>query len=73
MPSLLRRLAPAPPAAATGDDEQQVRAEVVDAAVRPLPEFCEVVTAHVGDVIEQTDEAARAIMEQLVKVDAMAG
>jgi len=72
MTSLLRRLAPAPSAAATEDDQQPVRAEIVAAAVRPIPEYCEVVDAHVHDVIEQTDEAARSIMEQLVKVDSMA-
>jgi methyl-accepting chemotaxis protein len=72
MPSLLRRRSPAPSTAATGDDEQQVRARVVAAAVRPVPEYCEVVDAHINDVIEQTDEAARSIMEQLMKVDSMA-
>jgi methyl-accepting chemotaxis protein len=72
MPGLLRRHPPSPSADGTGDDGQAVRAEVVTAAVRPIPEYCEIVDAHVNDVIEQTDEAARSILEQLVKVDSMA-
>lgn len=71
MPSLLRRLVPAPAGTAL-EGEQQVRAEVVATAVRPLPEYCEVVDAHVHDVIDQTDEAARSIMERFAKVDSMA-
>src|SRR4051812_14904926 len=44
----------------------------VEAAMIPVPQFCDVVTAHIGDVVEQTDEAARAIIEQLATVDSLA-
>jgi methyl-accepting chemotaxis protein len=72
MPSLLRRFSPSSSAVSPGDDEQRVRAEVVAAAMRPVPEYCEVVDGHVRDVVDLTDEAARSIMEQLIKVDSMA-
>jgi methyl-accepting chemotaxis protein len=69
MAGLLRRNPP-PPGATPGGGH--VEAQVVAAAMRPVPAFCEVVDAHVHDVIEETDTAARAIVEQLVKVDALA-
>jgi len=53
-------------------DEQLVRATVVAEALRAVPEFCEIVDAHVGDVVEQTGEAAEAIVGQLIKVDSLA-
>jgi methyl-accepting chemotaxis protein len=68
MASLLRRRSPS---VTERDDEPRVRAEVVAAAARPVPEFCSVIDAHVTDVIEETDTAARSIMEQLIKVDSM--
>jgi methyl-accepting chemotaxis protein len=69
MASLLRKLslAPVPPAA-----EQGVRGDVVADALEPVPSFCDVIDAHVRDVIEQTGEAAHAILEQMVKVDSLA-
>ncbi|WP_229069285.1 methyl-accepting chemotaxis protein [Actinoplanes sp. DH11] len=69
MPSLLRRitLTPAEPAA-----DQGVRGDVVAEALEPIPSYCEVVDGHVHDVIEQTGDAAHAIVEQLVKVDSLA-
>jgi methyl-accepting chemotaxis protein len=46
--------------------------EAVEAAMTPVPQFCEVVTAHLSDVVDQTDTAARAIIEQLATVDSLA-
>ena len=66
MPSLLRR------SAAVVPDEQRVQGDVVAGALRSVPEFCEVVDAHVHDVIAQTGEAAESIVQQLAKVDSMA-
>lgn len=68
MVSLLRRLAPP----TDTPEERRVQAEVVAEALRPVPSFCEVIDAHVGDVVEQTGEAATAIVEQLIKVDSLA-
>ncbi|GIE93462.1 methyl-accepting chemotaxis protein [Paractinoplanes rishiriensis] len=66
MPSLLRRSEPIAPG------ERQVEADVVAEALRPVSSFCEVVDAHLTDVIEQTGEAAESIVQQLIKVDALA-
>jgi methyl-accepting chemotaxis protein len=68
MASLLRRRTP--PIKAR--DEQLVEAQVVAEALGPVPSFCEVVDAHVADVVEQTGDAATAIVEQMIKVDALA-
>ncbi|MET0419470.1 MAG: chemotaxis protein, partial [Actinoplanes sp.] len=65
--SLLRRTAP--PAA---PGEPRVQADVVVEALRAAPPFCEVIEAHIGDVIEQTGEAAESIVRQMVKVDSLA-
>jgi methyl-accepting chemotaxis protein len=46
--------------------------EAVEAAMAPVPVYCEVVTAHLADVVDQTDAAARAIILQLGNVDALA-
>jgi methyl-accepting chemotaxis protein len=46
--------------------------EVVSAAVRAVPAYCDVIDGHVRDVIEETDTAARAIVEQMVTVDSLA-
>jgi methyl-accepting chemotaxis protein len=68
MASLLRKLAMTPvEPVATG-----VRGDVVADAVAPIPAFIEVADGHVRDVIEQTDEAATAIVQQLIKVDSLA-
>jgi methyl-accepting chemotaxis protein len=68
MPKLLRKTTPA-----SGDTEaQRLRGDVAAQALEPVPSFCEVVDGHVRDVIEQTGEAAEAIVGQLVKVDALA-
>ncbi|BAL92088.1 putative methyl-accepting chemotaxis protein [Actinoplanes missouriensis 431] len=69
MPSLLRRLTLSP---AEQPEQQGVRGDVVAEALEPIPAFCEVVDGHIRDVIEQTGEAAQAIVEQLVKVDSLA-
>nr|WP_296070918.1 methyl-accepting chemotaxis protein [uncultured Actinoplanes sp.] len=66
--ALLRR----PASSADTPEEQRVQADVVTGALRPVPAFCEVIDAHVGDVITQTGEAAEAIVEQLLKVDSLA-
>ncbi|MEU4687991.1 methyl-accepting chemotaxis protein [Actinoplanes sp. NPDC023714] len=68
MASLLRRLTPVPEA----PEGRRVSGDVVAEAVTPIPEFCEVVDGHVRDVIEQTGEAAEAIVNQLIKVDSLA-
>ncbi|WP_433826788.1 methyl-accepting chemotaxis protein [Actinoplanes sp. CA-015351] len=68
MPSLLRKFTLTPPE----PDEQRVRGDVVAEALEPVPAYGEVIEAHVNDVIEQTGEAALAIVEQLVKVDSLA-
>ncbi|GLY04719.1 MULTISPECIES: methyl-accepting chemotaxis protein [Actinoplanes] len=67
MPSLLRRAATAP----TGETKQ-VSGDVVADALAPIPPYCDVIDAHVRDVIEQTGDAAQAIVEQLLKVDQLA-
>jgi methyl-accepting chemotaxis protein len=68
MASLLRKLTMTP----AEPEEQNLRADVVVAALDPVPSYCDVVDAHVRDVIEQTGDAAHAIVEQLVKVDTLA-
>jgi methyl-accepting chemotaxis protein len=68
MTGLLRRSG----SSVTEMDEPAVRGDVVAEALREVPEFCEVVDAHITDVIEQTGEAAASIVEQLVKVDGLA-
>ncbi|XVV11388.1 methyl-accepting chemotaxis protein [Actinoplanes sp. CA-131856] len=67
MAGLLRRQA-----APSTPEEASVRADVVAGALRPVPEFCEIVDAHLHDVIEQTGEAAEAIVRQMLKVDSLA-
>jgi methyl-accepting chemotaxis protein len=68
MPSLLRKLSmnPAEPG------EPALRPDLVAGAMDPVPSYCDVVDGHVRDVIEQTGEAAHAIIQQLVKVDSLA-
>lgn len=68
MPSLLRKLSPAPAVPA----EQRPRGDVVAEALEPITPFCEVIDGHVHDVIGLTGEAAEAIVEQLLKVDSLA-
>ena len=68
MPSLLRKLTMTP----AEPEEERLRADVLTAALDPVPSYCEVVDAHVRDVIEQTGEAAESIVQQLVKVDSLA-
>jgi methyl-accepting chemotaxis protein len=68
MPGLLHRHGSS---AATADGAG-VRGELVAEALRPVPEFCDVIDAHLTDVIEQTGEAAESIVQQLLKVDSLA-
>lgn len=57
---------------ATVPAEPEVQAGVVSAALHAVPSYCTVVDAHLHDVIDQTAEAANAILGQLVNVDALA-
>ncbi|MEV6346141.1 methyl-accepting chemotaxis protein [Actinoplanes sp. NPDC051851] len=68
MPSLLRKLSLSPDEPA----EQGVRGDVVAEALDPIPAYCDVIDGHVRDVIEQTGDAAHAIIQQLVAVDSLA-
>ncbi|BCJ42286.1 hypothetical protein GCM10010168_87150 [Actinoplanes ianthinogenes] len=68
MASLLRRLS----SSSEQPEQQGVRGDVVAEALEPIPAYCDVVDGHVNDVIEQTGEAAHAIIQQLVKVDSLA-
>jgi len=45
---------------------------VVLSAVSAVPDYCDVIDAHVRDVIDQTDGAARSIVRQMVEVDSLA-
>lgn len=70
MPSLLRKLS-----MTTADPEEpslKLKPGVVAGALDAVPSYCDVVDGHVRDVIEQTGEAAHAIVQQLVKVDSLA-
>ena len=69
MPAFIKRITAGQPA---GHDAGCLRAEVVTTALTSLPAYCDVATAHLGDVIEQTDQAAMAIIGQLGKVDSLA-
>ncbi|SDT78025.1 methyl-accepting chemotaxis protein [Actinoplanes derwentensis] len=68
MASLLRKLTVTSPE--NGHDG--LRGDVVAAALDNVPAYCEVVDGHVRDVIEQTGEAAEAIVHQLLNVDSLA-
>ncbi|MEU4241453.1 methyl-accepting chemotaxis protein [Actinoplanes sp. NPDC026619] len=68
MPGLLRRSG----SFAAEADEPPVRGAVVADALRPVPEFCDVIDAHINDVIEQTGEAAEAIVRKMLTIDSMA-
>jgi methyl-accepting chemotaxis protein len=48
------------------------RLEAVEVALSPVGQYCDLVTAHLDDVVDQTDTAARSIIEQLANVDALA-
>ncbi|MBB2942360.1 methyl-accepting chemotaxis protein [Actinoplanes lutulentus] len=52
--------------------QQQVRGDVVAGALAPVVSYCDVIDGHLHDVIDQTGEAARAIVEQLGEVDSLA-
>jgi methyl-accepting chemotaxis protein len=41
-------------------------------ALSAVPEYCEVVTAHLGDVVDLTEQAATAIVQRLSGIDALA-
>ena len=69
MPALIRRITGRQP---VGHDAGPLRADVVTTALASLPQYCDVATAHLDDVVEQTDQAARAIIRQLSKVDSLA-
>ncbi|MFF5227945.1 methyl-accepting chemotaxis protein [Dactylosporangium sp. NPDC000521] len=52
-------------------DNGSVRA-VVGEAMAPLPAYCDVINAHLDDVVEHTAEAAESIVARLVRVDELA-
>ena len=66
---LLRRITPETHEPAT---TPAVRGDIVADSLDPVVAYCDVAAGHARDVIEQTGEAAEAIVEQLVKVDALA-
>jgi methyl-accepting chemotaxis protein len=66
MTSLLHRFGRYPAAA---HDDQPDSAGVVTTALAAMPAYCDLVTAHLNDVVDQTDTAARDIMDRLVTVD----
>src|SRR5690349_15509129 len=69
MSTLLQRLtAKRAPAPETG----HVEADVVTAALAHVPSYCDVVTAHLSDVVEETDDAAQSLVTQLTAVDSLA-
>jgi methyl-accepting chemotaxis protein len=68
MSSLLRRLTQVP----AEPEDQRLRPEVVTTALEAVPSYCGVVDGHVRDVIDQTGDAAMAIVNQMVKVDSLA-
>ncbi|GAA0551315.1 hypothetical protein GCM10010172_36990 [Paractinoplanes ferrugineus] len=53
-------------------NDPSVSPELVAEALRPVPEFCDVMDAHIHDVIEQTGEAAEGIVHKLVAIDSLA-
>ena len=50
-----------------------VDGEVVAEAMAALPTFCEVVNAHLNDVVRQTEDAASTMVHQMTDVDDLAG
>lgn len=68
MANLLRKI----PMTSAEHQDDGLRGDVVAAAVDGIPAYCEVIDGHLRDVIEQTGEAAEAIVHQLVEVDSMA-
>ncbi|GAA0709125.1 chemotaxis protein [Dactylosporangium roseum] len=69
MASLLERFGTGRP---RETEAEQVRRDVVTTALAPVPAYCDVITAHLTDVVEHTETAARSIVSQLAHVDALA-
>ncbi|HWS31742.1 MAG TPA: methyl-accepting chemotaxis protein [Actinoplanes sp.] len=68
MANLLRKIS----MTSAGHEDDGLRGDVVAAAVDGVPAYCEVIDGHLRDVIEQTGEAAEAIVQQLLTVDSLA-
>ncbi|WP_430783794.1 methyl-accepting chemotaxis protein [Actinoplanes sp. G11-F43] len=68
MAGLLRKLS----MTSAEPQDDGLRGDVVAAALDAVPSYCDVVDGHVRDVIDQTGEAAEAIVRQLLKVDSLA-
>ncbi|GAA1605947.1 methyl-accepting chemotaxis protein [Actinoplanes couchii] len=68
MTNLLRKLS----VTSADHEDDGLRGDVVAAALDEVPAYCEVVDGHLKDVIEQTGEAAEAIVHQLLNVDSLA-
>ncbi len=58
--------------ASSAPTDSRVQTDVVATGLKDVPACCEVVGAHISDVIEQTGEAAASIVEQMIKVDGLA-
>jgi methyl-accepting chemotaxis protein len=56
----------------SGLHTEEPQSGLVAEVLRPVPEYCDVLGAHIHDVIEQTGEAAAAIVRKLTAIDSMA-
>lgn len=52
--------------------ERHLDEKVIAQALSPLPAQCDLMKAHLTDVVDQTDTAARAIIERLITTDELA-
>ena len=52
--------------------ERHLDEKVIEQALSPLPAQCDLMKAHLTDVVDQTDAAARAIIERLITTDELA-
>ncbi len=53
-------------------DGQDLNGDLVAGALSAVPAYCDVVTTHLDDVVELTEQAATAIVERLSGIDALA-
>lgn len=52
--------------------ERHLDEKVIEQVLAPLPAQCDLMKAHLTDVVDQTDAAARAIIERLIATDELA-
>jgi methyl-accepting chemotaxis protein len=52
---------------------QHIEQHVIEQVLSSMPTRCDLMKAHLSDVVEHTDEAARAILERLIATDQLAG